>query len=287
MSNLLWRKPPGNRFLDGKATTEPTPDELELLIDILEEVDSPEYDRLLVYVAAKGDAAIGKLAQILERSQGFRALVILYLLSDLGGDQANDILYHALLNRTGLGADQLADQVAIKLDKRGGLSAERLIAALNDPRPEVRARAAWYAHWITAPDALPRIVEAMLPLAEDPDAPKPADPAKASSNPVLQPQQLPIGSVHLVQEDSRFVLIRTSRLTSVSPDAELLTYDMGGRPTGKLKISPERKSGFLAADIVEGHPQTGDRVLMYGYQNGEGAVVEKPGDPIGAAEVLE
>ncbi|MCA9906020.1 MAG: hypothetical protein KC547_19320, partial [Anaerolineae bacterium] len=165
MSNLLWRKPPGNRFLDGKATTEPTPDELELLIDILEEVDSPEYDRLLVYVAAKGDAAIGKLAQILERSQGFRALVILYLLSDLGGDQANDILYHALLNRTGLGADQLADQVAIKLDKRGGLSAERLIAALNDPRPEVRARAAWYAHWITAPDALPRIVEAMLPLA--------------------------------------------------------------------------------------------------------------------------
>ena len=66
-----------------------------------------------------------------------------------------------------------------------------------------------------------------------------------------------------------------------------LTYDMGGRPTGKLKISPERKSGFLAADIVEGHPQTGDRVLMYGYQNGEGAVVEKPGDPNGAAEVLE
>lgn len=121
-------------------------------------------------------------------------------------------------------------------------------------------------------------------LKEDSDAPK-----KGESTPAPTPaltQKLPVGSVHLVQEDARFVLIRSSRLTVIAPDAELITYDSGGRPTGRLKLSPERKSGFLAADIIEGRPQTGDRVLLYGVA--AGAEPTGAGDPAtGTVEVLE
>lgn len=170
MNNHLWRKPPGKRFINDGVITRPTPDELELMIDILEEVESPEYDRLLEYAAARGATAVPRLAAILEKSQGYRALVVVCLLSDLGGDQAHAVLYETLLYRNWPGDDQLADEVALKLEKNGGLSAPRLIAALADPRAEVRARAAWYLHWITAPADLPRIVEAVLPMAADPDA---------------------------------------------------------------------------------------------------------------------
>jgi len=119
-------------------------------------------------------------------------------------------------------------------------------------------------------------------LAEDPQAKKKS--AKVPETPPLT-HQLPIGSVHLVHEDARFLLIRSSRTTTVAPDAELLTYDSGGRPTGKLKLSPERKSGFLAADIVEGRPKTGDRVVVFG-QSTDPAPLDAP-NPGGLTEVLE
>ena len=121
-------------------------------------------------------------------------------------------------------------------------------------------------------------------LAEDPADPKSRkDDAKDPATPPLT-QQLPIGSVHLVHEEAKFLLIRSSRTTSVAPEAELLTYDAGGRPTGKLKLSPERKSGFLTADIVEGRPQTGDRVVMFGHSPGPVAPVGEVGV---SGEVLE
>lgn len=85
----------------------------------------------------------------------------------------------------------------------------------------------------------------------------------AASLPV--PQKLPIGSVHLVHASGGFVLIRTSRTAAIPAEAELATFDERGRPTGKLKLSPERKGAFLAADIVQGNPGANDRVVMYSY----------------------
>lgn len=92
-------------------------------------------------------------------------------------------------------------------------------------------------------------------------------PASASASPagLPVPQKLPIGSVHLVHASGGFVLIRTSRTAAIPAEAELATYDERGRPTGKLKLSPERKGAFLAADIVGGNPGANDRVVMYSY----------------------
>lgn len=77
------------------------------------------------------------------------------------------------------------------------------------------------------------------------------------------PQKLPIGSVHLVHSAGGFVLIRTSRTAVIPPEAEMATYDERGRPTGKLKLSPERKGAFLVADITQGNPGANDRVVMF------------------------
>lgn len=128
-------------------------------------------------------------------------------------------------------------------------------------------------------------------LKKDPHAhPTTQASAKGGGN-KPEPQKYPVGLVHLVQLEGKFVLIRTgSRLMEVSPDGDLMTYDQSGRPTGKLKLSPERKSGFLAADIVEGAPKAGDRVVWFGYLNGNGSRASDPfRDPggEGPVEVLE
>ncbi len=107
-----------------------------------------------------------------------------------------------------------------------------------------------------------------------------------ATNPLPVPQKLPIGSVHLVHRAGGFVLIRTGRTTEVDPSAELVTYDEGGRPTGKLRLSPERKGAFLAADIVEGNPQANDRVVMFGYLDQKGSFRLDASDP-DQPEVLE
>ncbi|MCB1229229.1 MAG: hypothetical protein KDN19_03120 [Verrucomicrobiae bacterium] len=96
--------------------------------------------------------------------------------------------------------------------------------------------------------------------------------AEKKKNALPIPQKLPIGSVHLVHEAGGFVLIRTGRTTEIKPEADLVTFDEQGRPTGKLKLSPERKGAFLAADIVEGHPAVNDRVVMFGYLDGQGEI---------------
>ena len=104
--------------------------------------------------------------------------------------------------------------------------------------------------------------------------------------PIVEPQQLPIGTVHLVHDSGGFVLIQSSRLASIPPQAELFTYSLSGKPTGKLRISPKRKAAFLTADILEGMPSVGDRVLMFSYLDSEGEVRFDAIDP-DAVEVLE
>lgn len=122
-------------------------------------------------------------------------------------------------------------------------------------------------------------------MGKDPERSGTPPAAESAPAPALpRPQKRPIGTVHLVQPAAGFLLIQSSRTLAVAPEAELMTYDAGGRPTGKLKLSPERKSGFLAADIVEGHPQVGDRVLLFSVEGAPGgpALPEGP-----AVEVLE
>lgn len=109
---------------------------------------------------------------------------------------------------------------------------------------------------------------------------------KPPANAMPIPQKLPIGSVHLVHKTGGFVLIRTSRTAEVDPNAEMATYDQGGRPTGKLRLSPERKGAFLVADIVEGNPQANDRVLLFGFIDQEGSLQFDTADP-NQVEVLE
>ena len=104
--------------------------------------------------------------------------------------------------------------------------------------------------------------------------------------PMIEPQKLPIGNVHLVHDTGGFVLIQSSRLANISPEAELFTYNLAGRPTGKLKISPERKGSFLTADIIQGNPSAGDRVLMFSYLDETGEMRFGDRDP-DAVEVLE
>ena len=82
------------------------------------------------------------------------------------------------------------------------------------------------------------------------------------------------------------MLIQSSRLASIPAEAELFTYNLAGRPTGKLKMSPERKGSFLTADIVQGHTSAGDRVLMFSYLDETGQMRFDDRDP-DAVEVLE
>lgn len=118
------------------------------------------------------------------------------------------------------------------------------------------------------------------------DRKKPREGQSSPANPLPIPQKLPIGSVHLVHKTGGFVLIRTSRTAEVDPNAEMATYDEGGRPTGKLRLSPERKGAFLVADIVEGNPQANDRVLLFGFIDQEGSLQFDTADP-NQVEVLE
>ena len=115
---------------------------------------------------------------------------------------------------------------------------------------------------------------------------KSEDEEPEENRPLIEPQKLPIGSVHLVHETGGFVLIQSSRLASIPAEAELFTYNLAGRPTGKLKMSPERKGSFLTADIVQGRPSAGDRVLMFSYLDETGEMRFDDRDP-DAVEVLE
>ncbi len=64
--------------------------------------------------------------------------------------------------------------------------------------------------------------------------------------------------------DEKFVLIRSSRSLKLKPGTEMMTYNGAGRPTSKLSLSPEKKGAFVVADIVQGSPGKGDRVVAMG-----------------------
>ncbi len=70
-----------------------------------------------------------------------------------------------------------------------------------------------------------------------------------------------VGTVAVVDEDDRFVLIDTDYTSTLEPGTELKTLT-GQTETGTLRLSPEKRRPFFAADIVSGAPKKGDRVLQ-------------------------
>lgn len=74
--------------------------------------------------------------------------------------------------------------------------------------------------------------------------------------------KLPIGTIHVVDPNGEFVIVRTNRFADIDPDSDLLVMDGGGREVAKLQASPARKGAFLTADILYGAPQVGNHVLV-------------------------
>ncbi len=89
-------------------------------------------------------------------------------------------------------------------------------------------------------------------------------------------KQQEIGAVELVNPEQRFVLIRTPADILIPAGTVLYSTNPQGEAV-KLKVTPERKGSFLAADIVSGNPQKEDAVM---YQ----AVSQEPPLP-GASSI--
>lgn len=69
-----------------------------------------------------------------------------------------------------------------------------------------------------------------------------------------------VGEVAYVDDAEQFVLIRALTGIQLAPEATLETRRDGKR-TALLRATPEKKNAFLAADLLEGTPQTGDGVF--------------------------
>ena len=89
-----------------------------------------------------------------------------------------------------------------------------------------------------------------------------ADAATKVASP--QPGSASIGTVHMVDHAHDFLLIRSSRNTSIQYGTPLISQRPNGRQSAELKLSPERKGAFLVADIVKGSPDVGDQVKLVG-----------------------
>jgi hypothetical protein len=90
--------------------------------------------------------------------------------------------------------------------------------------------------------------------------PKPA--ATATTAASAQPQTIHVGEVAVVDERKRFVLIDLqSNLYVPEPGVTLRTM-RDATETAKLKVTPERKRPFIAADVIEGQPAVGDEVMQ-------------------------
>ena len=85
-------------------------------------------------------------------------------------------------------------------------------------------------------------------------------PAREAAN--TKPQTIRVGEVSVVDERKRFVLIDLqSNLYVPEPGVRLRTL-RNATETAKLKVAPERKRPFIAADVIEGDPAMGDEVVQ-------------------------
>lgn len=116
---------------------------------------------------------------------------------------------------------------------------------------------------------------------------KPESPQSPKASGPQRPRRISMGQVHMVHAQGRFVLIQAAQMKKVPPEAELMTYSPQGRPTGKLRISPEKKGNFFVADILKGKPQPGDKVMVFGMEGPDGQLVFGGNPDPDAEEVLE
>src|SRR6056297_1884116 len=79
---------------------------------------------------------------------------------------------------------------------------------------------------------------------------------EAESDPPEQQagMKIPVGSIHAVDPEGRFVLIRSSRTFEVESGTQMTSYADDGTVTGIFEVSPARKGAFLTADILQGSP---------------------------------
>jgi hypothetical protein len=68
-----------------------------------------------------------------------------------------------------------------------------------------------------------------------------------------------LGSISMVNEDGRFVLVDFGGFAAPQPGAEV-EVRRDGETVATLKVGEEMRRPFAAADIVDGTPQTGDDV---------------------------
>ena len=113
------------------------------------------------------------------------------------------------------------------------------------------------------------------PEGEDGSAVSPSTPMPSSAT---------LGTVHMVERRNGFLLIKASRLSKVDYGTTLISQNAKGHQTAELKLSPERNSHFLVADIVRGDPEVGDVVKLVGVRGEDGGIVPVGGDEV---QVLE
>ena len=94
----------------------------------------------------------------------------------------------------------------------------------------------------------------MMDKLMKPKAPKKVEDSNA-------PKQQAIGVIEMVNPEQRFVLIRTPADILIPAGTELYSTNALGEAV-KLKVTPEHKGSFLAADITSGNPERQD-VVMY------------------------
>jgi hypothetical protein len=72
-----------------------------------------------------------------------------------------------------------------------------------------------------------------------------------------------VGEISVLNRDAHFVLVDVSPTMSPPPPAsELTARNAEGVESARLKVTPENKRPFIAADIVSGSPKRGDRVYQ-------------------------
>jgi hypothetical protein len=73
--------------------------------------------------------------------------------------------------------------------------------------------------------------------------------------------EVDVGEIALVDLKRRFVLIDLQSNLYIPPPGATLRSKSASGKIARLRVGPEQKRPFVAADIIDGEPETGDLVL--------------------------
>jgi hypothetical protein len=99
-----------------------------------------------------------------------------------------------------------------------------------------------------------------------------------ASNAMVLPKPVPVGTIVLVNEESKFVLIDGGDLPSPGTGAPLKSYTAGVE-SGSLLATEVRKRPHIIADIKAGAPRKGDRVEAVPVMKGDKPVARAQAVP--------